>query len=66
MAIGMRDGPRFVCQNPECGCEIEVTKAPRSDAASNPWCSCGAEMKKPYVKPSVTTRRMVKAKTFHA
>jgi hypothetical protein len=66
MAVGMRNRPRFVCQNLECGCEIEVTKAPRSGAESSPWCACGAEMKKPYVKPSVTTRPLAKAKTSHA
>jgi len=65
MATGMRKGRRFVCQNPECSCEIEVTKAFRSDAASNPWCACGAEMKKPYVKPSVISLPLAKAKTSH-
>jgi hypothetical protein len=65
MVVGMRNRPRFVCQNPECGCEIEVTRAPRSGAESNPWCVCGAEMKKPYVKPYVITR-LAKAKSSHA
>jgi hypothetical protein len=36
MATGMVRGWRFACQNPECGCEIDVTKAPRSDTESNP------------------------------
>jgi hypothetical protein len=66
MATGMVSGRRFACQNPECGCEIEVTKAPRSDTASNPWCACGAEMKRRYVKPSVTTLPLAKIKTSHA
>jgi hypothetical protein len=41
----------FRCQNRECGCEIRV---PRSsmDAQENPWCRCGAGMKKLYYKPS--------------
>jgi len=61
-------GQRFVCQNPECGCEMDVTKTPLADAASNPRCGCGVEMKKPYVKPSITTRPLTVAaaspKTF--
>lgn len=66
MAIGIRKGQRFVCMNPECGCEMEVTKASSQDSASNPLCGCGVEMKKPYVKPSITTGLMDKAKTSHA
>jgi hypothetical protein len=65
MATGMRKGQRFVCQNSECGCELEVIKAPIADSASNPRCACGVEMKKPYIKPSVTTR-LAKAKSSHA
>jgi len=65
METEIRNGQRFVCQNLECGCEIEVTKAPRPGAESNPWCVCGAEMKKPYIKPPVTTR-LAKAKSSHA
>jgi hypothetical protein len=66
MAVGIRKGQRFVCQNPECGCEMEVTEASSQDSVANPRCGCGAEMKKRYVKPSITTGLMAKAKTFHA
>jgi len=66
MATGVTKGQRFVCQNLECGCEVKVTKAPAADAVSNPRCACGTEMKKPYVKPSVTTRPLAKTKTSHA
>jgi hypothetical protein len=59
MAAGMTKGQRFVCQNPECRCELEVTKAPFANSSSNP------EMKKPYIKPSVTTQ-LAKAKSSHA
>jgi hypothetical protein len=27
MATGMMKGQRFMCQNSECGCELEVNKA---------------------------------------
>jgi hypothetical protein len=66
MAIGIRKGQRFVCQNPECGCEMEVTEAFSQASVSNPRCGCGSEMKKRYVKPSITTGLTVKAKTYHA
>jgi hypothetical protein len=65
MATQVRKGQRFVCQNPECDCELEVTKAPLIESPIGPRCSCGAEMKKPYIKPSVTTR-LAKARSSHA
>jgi hypothetical protein len=37
---------------------MEVTKGSRLDATRNPRCGCGAEMKKAYVKPTITTRPM--------
>jgi len=44
-------GVRFRCQNPDCGCEVEVIND-SSEAESNPRCSCcGSAMKKPYQKP---------------
>lgn len=61
----MRNGQRFVCPNPECGCELEVTKAPLADGALSPRCVCGIEMKQPYIKPPVITR-LAKAKSSHA
>jgi predicted nucleic acid-binding Zn ribbon protein len=48
----MIEGRVYRCQNRSCGCEIKVVK-PSVHAASNPRCSCGAEMKKPYTKPAV-------------
>jgi|HubBroStandDraft_6_1064221.scaffolds.fasta_scaffold482324_2 hypothetical protein len=59
MSYSVLKGQRFICQNPECGCEMDVTKASHLDVASNPRCGCGVEMKKPYVKPSITTRPRV-------
>jgi len=66
MAITILKGQRFVCQNPECGCEMEVVKAPTKSVAANPRCGCGSVMKKPYVKPSVVTTSKLKAKTSGA
>jgi hypothetical protein len=53
----MRSGQRYRCQNAECAAEIEVTKG-SIEGQSNPRCSCGAEMKKPYTKPLITMRDM--------
>jgi hypothetical protein len=50
--MNMTAGTRFRCQNPDCRCEIEVHKD-SMEATSNPRCCCGAEMKKPYVKPAL-------------
>jgi hypothetical protein len=46
-------GMRLRCQNPDCGCEIEVHRASKK-AESNPrCCCCGAEMKRTYAKPAL-------------
>ena len=45
----MKLGQRYVCTNPLCRAEIEVTRA--SLDVANPKCACGAEMKKPYSTP---------------
>jgi hypothetical protein len=51
MAVTMTVGGCFRCQNPGCGCEIDVTNA-SGDAESNRRCSCcGSAMKKRYRKP---------------
>ena len=45
---------RYRCQNPDCRCEIEVTKT-STEAKFNPRCCCGAEMKKSYKEPVFKT-----------
>jgi len=45
-------GELYCCQTPHCRSEIRLMKA-SIKAAVNPRCSCGAEMKKPYIKPVV-------------
>jgi len=64
MPKGMAKGQQFVCQNPQCGCEMVVTKASLIEATSNPRCGCGVEMKKRYVKPAVTTLQMAEGPSF--
>lgn len=48
----MAKGQRFICVNPDCRAEIEVVKD-STEGTSNPRCCCGAEMKRPYSKPTV-------------
>ena len=43
----MRRGDTYQCPNPDCGCEITVTKGssmPESDAELEPKCCCGEHM----------------------
>jgi hypothetical protein len=39
-------GDRYRCSDPNCGCEIEVTKGAKPGAGGNqnPRCCCGKEM----------------------
>jgi len=48
------EGQAYRCQNRDCGCEVRVIK-PSIESNSNPRCSCGAEMKKPYKQPVLRT-----------
>jgi hypothetical protein len=59
----MKKGQRFHCQNPICGCEVQVMKESHGHMVSNPQCGCGAEMKKVYVKPAARTRLSIEPET---
>lgn len=48
----MIEGQTYRCQNRSCNCEVIVTK-PSAEGLSNPRCCCGAEMKKPYMRPAL-------------
>lgn len=48
----MRKGQVYRCQNPNCRAEIQVARD-SIESSSNPRCCCGAEMKKPYVAPTL-------------
>jgi hypothetical protein len=61
MFFNMRKGQRFHCQNAQCGCQMEVIKESATNDTSNPRCGCGAAMKKAYVKPTVTTRPLLRS-----
>lgn len=50
MTMGV--GQRYCCQDPNCRCEVEVIKA-SMEAALNPRCCCGGQMKMPYAKPTL-------------
>lgn len=49
----IQKGERWRCQNPVCGSEILVTISSRARGGSNPRCSCGEIMKKPYAQPGL-------------
>ncbi len=51
----LRERERWRCTNPDCRSEIVVTKTARLEGGTNPRCSCGAAMKKPYQSPALTT-----------
>jgi len=53
--VDIRKGERWRCQNPECRSEILVSTSSRVQGGSNPRCSCGEIMKKPYVRPELST-----------
>lgn len=43
--MAMKRGEKYQCPNPECGCEISVTKGSSSDSAHlEPKCCCGEHM----------------------
>lgn len=43
-----KEGEVYACTDPECGCEMTVTKEPQPGAGGdeNPRCCCGREMEK--------------------
>jgi hypothetical protein len=45
-------GQVYRCQNRNCACEIKVLRT-SIGAGFNPRCGCGAEMLKPYRKPTM-------------
>jgi hypothetical protein len=47
----MQNGDLWICQNGDCRAEIIVVKSSGLKTDSNPTCSCGSTMKKPYTKP---------------
>lgn len=46
--MALKTGERYHCPDPNCGCEIEVTKGsePGGGGDQPPRCCCGKEMQK--------------------
>jgi hypothetical protein len=46
----MKSGERWQCMNPACQCTVLVETSSEA-GGSNPRCTCGSVMKKPYAPP---------------
>jgi hypothetical protein len=46
--MALKEGEVYKCPNPDCGCEITVTKGAQPGGGGNqaPRCCCGMEMVK--------------------
>lgn len=55
--IRLEKGSRWICQNADCRSEIVVDKSSGLRSGSNPRCSCGSIMKKPYSTPELKELR---------
>ena len=43
--MAMQKGEKYECSDPECGCEISVTRSSEAMSGSrSPRCCCGEEM----------------------
>jgi hypothetical protein len=49
-AMLMKSGERWQCMNPACQCTVLVETSSEVEG-SNPRCTCGSVMKKPYAPP---------------
>src|SRR3981081_3567653 len=47
----LQERDHWICQNTACSAEVIVVASSRLNEGSNPRCSCGSVMKKPYVVP---------------
>jgi hypothetical protein len=56
---------KYICQSRACRREIEVEILPRQTGGeiSNPRCTCGSEMKKPYETPGLIVYGDIQALT---
>jgi hypothetical protein len=53
--VAIRKEERWRCQNPSCTSEILVMSSSEVEGGTNPRCSCGSLMRKPYVRPGMKT-----------
>ena len=56
----LQKGERWRCQNHACKSEILVLASSGVPSDSNPRCSCGGLMRKPYVRPGVNSYPLTK------
>jgi len=62
MHMTMREGERWICSNPTCGCEVLVVLSAGDGDGTNPRCSCGFTMRKRYTAPKL---RLLEGKDLH-
>jgi len=59
--MAMKQGEKYQCTNPDCGCEITVTRGSEAEEADRPpTCCCGEEMiaqEKPARRASASAGR---------
>jgi hypothetical protein len=53
--VKLQKGERWRCQNRACASEILILQPSQLESGSNPRCSCGSAMKKPYTPPKCKT-----------
>jgi len=53
--VEMRKGEQWRCQNRICQAEILVLASSELPEGTNPRCSCGQIMRKPYARPVIST-----------
>jgi hypothetical protein len=53
--VEIRKGERWRCQNRICQAEILVLASSELPEGTNPRCSCGQIMRKPYARPEINT-----------
>jgi hypothetical protein len=57
----IRKGEQWRCFNHACGSGILVLASSELAAGTNPRCSCGSIMKKPYLPPQIMSRKAQQA-----
>jgi len=55
-AMALKKGETYDCPNPDCGCQVQVTRSanPSASGNDNPRCCCGEEMELRSAAPSRT------------
>lgn len=64
--ITLHEGDRWICTNSVCRAEMVVVKHSESGTGTNPRCSCGTLLKKPYHRPTLRRLTTEEAESFLA